>query len=144
MAGKPEPKARAIVIHGIGHARAALAAAEAEGVPVTLLSASGAAAYAGAAWFEQVIALAARDHPDARWDAVLDCGVRAGDAMAALRHGLKAIRFTGKARERAKITALARRYGATVEAPRGPALDLEHAPDPHAACVAFLSSFKNC
>ena len=52
--------------------------------------------------------------------------------------------FTGTAREGAKIAALARHYGATVEAPRGPALDLEHEADPDAACVAFLSSFKNC
>ncbi len=66
MADVSEPP-RAIVIHGLGHARAALAAAAALDVPVTLLSATGAASYAGAAWFQQVIALAAKDHPGARW-----------------------------------------------------------------------------
>ena len=73
--------ARAIIVHDLGHARAALAAAAECGRPVTLLSAAGAAGYAGAAWFLRVVALAAAENPDAQWDAVLDCADRPGHVL---------------------------------------------------------------
>ena len=44
------PLPPAIVIHGLAHAEAALAAAEL-GAPVTLISAEAAAGYAGPPWF---------------------------------------------------------------------------------------------
>ena len=70
----------AVVIHGLDHARAALA----PGRPVLLLSAAGAGAYAGAMWWRALIAaaLGSRCEPDA-----LDCAEQAGRALEALAAG---------------------------------------------------------
>ena len=68
----------AVTIHGLAHARAALE----PGLPVMLLSAPGAASYAGCGWWHALMqaALAGRDAmPD-----VLDCG----DAPARVLEGL--------------------------------------------------------
>jgi IMP dehydrogenase len=55
------------------HARAAVTAAAALGVPVTLGSAAGAAGYAGPGWFKAAVDAAASEHPGAAVSAVLDC-----------------------------------------------------------------------
>lgn len=51
-----------------------------------------------------------------------------GPALAALRHGLKRIRYHGPSFD--AIADIARQYGATVLRERPPALDLAAAPDP--------------
>lgn len=112
----------AIVIHGLAHATAALAAAAELGVPVTLLSAPRAAGYAGPAWFRAVIEQARAAHPDVAVTAVLDCGDMPGYALAALRDGVAAIRFSGDTAD--KIADIAAQYGALVFAERPEALDL--------------------
>ena len=58
--GKEAAAASAIIIHGLDHARAALSAAAECERRVILLSAPGAAGYAGAPWFLKVVALARR------------------------------------------------------------------------------------
>jgi hypothetical protein len=70
----------AVTIHGLDQARAALA----PGVPVTLLSAPGAGIYAGAGWWQALIAAAA---PPPHTPDVLDCGNAPGRALEALRCG---------------------------------------------------------
>ncbi len=129
---------RTVVVHSLDHARAALRAAEALGVAVTLTSGPGAAGYAGPAWFRELIAAARTEHPRAEVTAVLDCGDAPGHAMAALRAGLKAIRFDGRPAVAERVAELARGYGAVVEPPRGTALDLAEAVDAYAACHAWL------
>jgi hypothetical protein len=52
----------AVVVHGLAHAEAALAAAGL-GVAVTLISAEGAAGYAGPSWFRAVIEETRASHP---------------------------------------------------------------------------------
>jgi hypothetical protein len=69
-----------IVIHGLAHARLALA----PGRPVTLLSAPGAALYAGCGWWRAVIAAAQTDAPD-----ILDCADAPGRALEALSIGCR-------------------------------------------------------
>ena len=68
--------ARAVTIHGVGHARAAVE----PGLPVLLLSAPGAGCYAGAGWWRGVVA--GLGQADA-----LDCGTEAGRALEALAAG---------------------------------------------------------
>lgn len=77
----------AVTIHGLDHARAALA----PGLPVLLLSAPGAALYAGAGWWRALIAAARAEHPAARMADLLDCADAPGQAMAALRLGQPAL-----------------------------------------------------
>lgn len=112
----------AIVFHSLAHAEAALAAAAELGAPVTLISAPSAAGYAGPGWFRSVIEQACAAHPGVEVTAVLDCGDMSGHALAALREGVAAVRFSGDTVD--KIADIAAQYGARVIAERPEALDL--------------------
>lgn len=136
--GKPAPAATAVIVHDLDHARAALAAAAEFDRPVTLVSAPGTAGIAGAAWFLKVVALAAADHPGAKWDAVLDCADKPGHVLAALRQGTEAIRYTGSKRTAAKLAAIAEQFGARLESGRLKAHDLRGEADPRAACRSWI------
>lgn len=141
MAKRISLRGRAVIIHSLDHARAAMEAASALEVPVTLLSAPGAAGYAGARWFLSVIARARAEHPEVEAAAVLDCGDEPGRALGALREGCEAVRFTGPAKIAAKIAAIAEQSGAAVYGQRdaAPALDLWREADPAAACRQWLA-----
>ena len=133
--------ARVIVFHSLAHARAALAAAE-RGAPVTLRSAPGAAAYAGAGYLKAIVDQAASEHADVAVTAVIDCGADAGIAMAALRAGWRTVRFSGPEKVRRKLADIADQCGARLaddDAEATEALDLLDSGDPLAACRAFLS-----
>jgi hypothetical protein len=130
---------RAVIIHSLAQARAALAAAERLDRPIILYSAEGAAAYGGAAWFRAVIAAAQAAHPRARCEAVLDCGDSAGLALAALREGCRAIVIRGAPALRRKLAAIAATTAARLDAGAGDALDLRHSMDPEAAVATWLS-----
>ncbi|MFI5024871.1 MAG: hypothetical protein ACHQRJ_24885 [Alphaproteobacteria bacterium] len=137
--GTAAPLPRAVVIHSLAHAKAALAAASAEGVAVELWSAEGAAANAGAGWFKAVLEAARREVPGARSTAVLDCADLPGYALGAFRIGVEAVCFSGAAKIAAKLADIAAQEGRRClrRRPRG-ALDLGHAADPFAACQAWL------
>jgi len=115
MSGPP-----AVVVHGLDDARVALSA----GLPVTLLSAPGAALSMGCLWWRELIKAARACHPDARIDDILDCAASPGRAMAALRIGQTAIVLTPKVPAYAAVCAVAAGLGVRVLAARPPALDL--------------------
>ncbi|HEY3919424.1 MAG TPA: hypothetical protein VGL83_16665 [Stellaceae bacterium] len=125
---------REIVIHSLGHARVALAAAAARGVPVTLASAPGAALQAGPAWFKAVIDQASETYPQVAVTAILDCGAAPGAAMAALRAEVRHLRFHGAAGLLPKLAEM----GAVFAAPAEEVLDLIDSAEPETACAAFL------
>jgi hypothetical protein len=127
-----------IVIHNIAHARAAAAAAAAAGRPVLIRSADGAAGYAGALWFQEVIKLAQAAHPDADIAASLDCGDAPGHALGALRQGIKLVRLRARPGIVAKVAAIARQLGAAIDEAPGPVLDLLNEDDAEMACRAWL------
>jgi len=85
-----------------------------------------------------MIEQAHKDHPEAHMSVVLDCGDRAGDALAALREGIEAVRYSGRRDVAAKIAAIARRSGGRLYEERAPALDLLDEADPAAACREWL------
>jgi len=107
----------AVVIHGLPHARAALA----PGLPVTLLSAPGAAVYAGVGWWRALIAAAAAPAgtPDA-----LDCAGSPGRALEALRAGQTLLILQCAPAVWQDIAERAARQGARLLDERPPALDL--------------------
>ena len=125
---------REIVIHSLDHARAALAAAAACGKDVTLASAPGAALQVGPGWFKSVIDQAREAYPQVAVTAILDCNDQPGAAMAALRLGLKDLRFHGAAELREKLTGM----GAVFAPPADASLDLHEITEPETACAAFL------
>jgi hypothetical protein len=130
---------KAVIVHSLEQARAALAAAADLGVPVTLASAPGASAYVGPAWFRELVALAAAEVPEADFEAVIDCADRPGDVLLALRLGFARVRFTGKTAVARKLAAIAGQSGAALVTGRQRALDLRGAAEPAEACRTWLA-----
>jgi hypothetical protein len=87
-----------------------------------LLSAPSAAGAAGPAWFQAVLRLAADAYPGAAIEGLLDCGATPGHALAALRQGLKTVRYDGPSFE--AVSDIAAQCGATVMRRRPRALEL--------------------
>lgn len=112
----------AVVVHGLGQAEAALAAAPAQGA--LLLSAPGAGGFAGAAWFLAMVRAAAARHPGVPHQAALDCADAAGTALAALRDGARIIVLDGACPAFPAVAAAAAEAGATLLPARPAALDL--------------------
>jgi hypothetical protein len=113
--------APAVIVHGTADVRAALV----PGLPVTLVSAPGAALYAGAGWWVALIAAARSDHPGRRFDDILDCGDAAGRAAEALRAGARSLVLSPASPggyERVRL--MAEELGATLRPAMPPALDL--------------------
>lgn len=129
-----------VVVHTLAHAVAALRAARAEGIEAEIWSAPVASAYLGAGYFAALEQTARRRAPRARARFVLDCGDRAGDAMAALRAGVNDVCFTGPPAVRRKLADLAQQGGARVVARRPRAVDLLGAAQPLAACRTALGN----
>jgi hypothetical protein len=80
----------AVIVHGVEDAVAALA----PGLPVTLLSAPGAALYGGCLWWREMVAAARARHKHTTTHEhtnaidILDCADASGQAMGALRSGV--------------------------------------------------------
>jgi len=127
-----------VIVHGIAHARAAASAAAALDVPVRIRSAPGAAAYGGAGWFLEMIAIVRAEFPDARVEASLDCADAPGYAMAALRRGAAMIRFQGSKAASGKIAQLADAHGAVLDTGRARPLDLLGVGNPEKTCLDWL------
>jgi hypothetical protein len=109
-----------VTVHGVAGARAALAAAGPRGV--LLLSAPGAGAFAGAAWFLGVVAAAAG--PGRTPAAAIDCADAPGAALAALRAGARLVVLRGGCPSFAAVAAAAAEGRAQVLPERPPSLDL--------------------
>jgi hypothetical protein len=100
------------------------------GRPVIALSAEAASAYAGAAWFAEMIRAGREEFPDVPLTAMLDCGDRAGDVLVALEAGIACAIFTGHPEAAVRLAAIAAATGATILADRPPSCDLLNLRDP--------------
>jgi hypothetical protein len=100
----------AVIVHGLNDARAALAGGEA----VTLLSAPGAASYAGCGWWKAVVAAARAEHPNVPCADILDCADASGHALAALRIGVTRLILWPTAPGRDAVVAIAESLGGCV------------------------------
>lgn len=74
----------AVIVHGLADARTAMAS----GLPVTLLSAPGAADFAGCLWWREVVASAKEENPETESIDILDCADASGLAIGAVRSGV--------------------------------------------------------
>lgn len=128
-----------IIVRTPAEATAAVRAAAALGVTVTLVSAPGAGAYVGPDWFAALVRQAAFACPNATVTAAIDCADEAGTALAALRAGYRHIVFAGHADAEARLAEIAAQVGAVIERPGAPALDLLAVRDPEAACRTYLA-----
>jgi hypothetical protein len=112
----------AVIVHGLADAKAALTF----GVPVTLLSAPGAAIFAGCLWWREMVAAARADFPEVQAVDILDCADASGAAMGALRSGLCRLVLWPEAPGWAGVAAIAVRQGGVVLTEAPAALDLAH------------------
>ena len=104
---------------------AALEAAAEARRAITLLSAPAAGIYAGPGWWKAVIEAARGAVPTARFVAILDCRGDAGAAQGAIRAGVEAIVFTGRADAAERLRAIAAATGSRLLTRRpDPILDL--------------------
>jgi hypothetical protein len=130
-----------VIVHGYDHAIAALEAAAAAGVPACLLSARGAAAYGGPAWFRDLVEQACAAVPAANATSLLDCAGRAGDALAAIRARVPAIAVDLPADTAARIADMAAQAGVRIAVwDDAGALDLADHADPRRALAKWLNS----
>ncbi|HWD57621.1 MAG TPA: hypothetical protein VG308_05040 [Stellaceae bacterium] len=111
-ASRPRSGAPVFVVHSLNQAVAALEAAAAADRPIVLLSAPDAGIYAGAGWFRALIDAARAAAPEAPAEFILDCGDDAGAGQGALRAGIVAIVFTGRADVAARLAGIAAERGA--------------------------------
>ena len=121
-----------VTIHSLAQARAALAA----GLPVTLLSAPGAALYAGAGWWLALMEAAAGSNTPPN---ILDCATAPGRALEAARAGVKCLVLHAGEAALADTAAIARGYGARILTAAPPTLDLGQ-PGAERLLAAWLSS----
>jgi len=110
----------AVIVHGLDDARLALSV----GRPVTLLSAPGAALYAGCGWWRALVRRLRAEFPSVRFTDVLDCGDGAGQALAALRIGQSMLVLAPSAPGWDEIAAIAAAQGGRVLVAAPVALDL--------------------
>ncbi len=125
----------AVVVHGLADAEAALAI----GRPVTLLSAHGAALYAGCLWWREMVAHARAAHPGVSVIDILDCADAAGRALAAIRAGQQILVLAARVPGSPAVAAIAAARGRILLAERPPALDLA-APGALRRLPAWLAS----
>jgi hypothetical protein len=110
----------AVIVHGLADARLALSV----GLPVTLLSAPGAALYAGCGWWRALVRQARAAFPHVPAADILDCGDGAGQALAALRIGQQRLVLTPGAPGWDAVAAIAAEHGCEVLSAPPRSLDL--------------------
>jgi len=109
-----------VVVHSLADARVALAPGQA----VTLLSGEAATLYAGCGWWRALTAAARTEFPAVPIADLLDCGDASGQALAAVRIGLRALILTLDAPARTRVAAIVAGLGGVLLAERPSALDL--------------------
>lgn len=128
-----------ITIYNLAQAHAALTAAAALKLPVTLISPKANAHNMGAPWFKELVAKAARHTPEVHPITIMDCGDAAGNALGALHVGFKIIRIDLPPAAHARLLDIANQYGAIIDDATAPVLDLSYCKDTATACVTWLS-----
>ncbi len=127
----------AVCVHGLAQARAAVAAARAAQLGVVLVSAPGAAAFAGCGWWRALVEQATEGTGEAFAD-LLDCGDGAGLAMAALRVGQRGLVLAAESPGFDRVCAAAASIGAWVLPARPGCLDLAE-PQAERRLAAWMS-----
>ena len=110
----------AVVVHSLADARVALSLRR----PVTLLSGGAAALYAGCGWWHALTTAARTEFPEVRIADFLDCADASGQALAAVRVGLRHLILSADAPGRQHVSAIIAGLGGVLLAERPPALDL--------------------
>lgn len=73
-----------------------------------------AGASAGPGWFQAIVERLEAEFPDTEFDVVLDCGEEAGTTLAALRRGVRRVRFSGSREAFRRLSGIAAQLDATL------------------------------
>jgi hypothetical protein len=109
-----------VIVHGLSDARAALR----PGQPVTLMSAPGAALFAGCLWWWELVAAARVAYPHTEATDILDCADASGMALSALRSGVHRLVLWPEAPGWNSVAAIAEQQGGSILPQAPAALDL--------------------
>ena len=112
----------AVTVHAAAEAALALRLAGKQGV--LLLSAPGAVGFLGPDWFLALVGAAAAAVPGVMHKPVLDCADAPGQALAALRAGLREVVLDSACPAFAQVAAAAAELGGRVRTVRPASLDL--------------------
>jgi hypothetical protein len=112
----------AVIVHGLADARVGLGL----GLPVTLLSAPGAALFAGCLWWRELVAAAQGEFPRTDATDILDCADASGMALSALRCGSPRLVLWHDAPAWNRVAAIAAHQGGFILTRPPAALDLGH------------------
>ncbi len=136
------PLRPSFTVHGAGDIAAVVDTAAALGAAVRILSAPGASASLGPAWFARAVQapLARARAAGIPVEAFLDCADHAGEAMAALREPVPGVIFTGAPEAADKLAAIASAQGVAFRIDRPVSHDLAGCSDPAAAVRARLAA----
>jgi hypothetical protein len=115
-----KPKPPAVIVHGMADVRLALASRQ----TLQLLSAPGAALYAGAGWWRALVTQARALAPTLITGDILDCADAAGHALAAMRLGQPVLVLRPTCPGREAVVAAAAETGTLLLDWPPPALDL--------------------
>ena len=127
------------MVHELAHAVAVRAASQRHGIPVTLVSAPGAAGTGGAGWWRAIITQAQHVVPEADATSILDCADAPGMALAAIREGVKAIALSAPAATLSKVRDIGAQSGVTLQTVDWDNVyDLIGTNDPRAECENHL------
>lgn len=132
LQGQPKPKA--VVVHCITDVDRACGA----GLPVTVLSAPGAAIFAGPGWWLSLLRLARARHGGLIAADILDCADAPGLALAALRLGQRTLILDRACPGFDTVAVTAGSLGASLLSIRPDALDLA-IPGAERRLVAWLT-----
>ena len=103
-----------VIVADWRQAQEQLQTARQQGRAVFLCSPEGASSYLGAGFWKALQDKADAEFADVSFTLALDCADRAGDAMAALRAGVRHLIFTGRQDVTAKLRDMAGQLGAAI------------------------------
>ena len=129
-----------MIVHTLNQAKAALAAAGACDVYITMRTSPGATYYMGLTGLKAVFEEAKETYPKVKHAVVVDCGFDAALAHRAMVMGFKQISFSGTKGMKIKLSKIGAQLSAKLVSPRIPsnAVDLSYTRQPKKACILYL------
>lgn len=130
---------RVIIAHTLPHMRAAFAAAQETGRPLTLQTATGALRFAGAQYLLSLFTKAQAEYPEVAAILILNCDDAGAETVSAMRIGHTHIRSSAPAPLRGRLVDIAGQLGvAVVQGEPEAALDLRYTYRVEEACRGWL------
>ena len=129
-----------MIVHTLKQAEAALAAAEACNIHITLRTAPGAIRYMGLTFLKALFEEAKQTYPKVKHSIVLDCGFDAALAHRAMVMGFAQISFSGTKAMKIKLSKVGSQLGSKLVSPYTQlnTIDLSDSKQPKQTCILYI------